>query len=255
MTSMKDEIHLLNGKFKIHMCRKQENKALQILSEIINRLSTNQHQQDVELKEYLTFALIDRINLNFKNEKFNEVVLDVQSMQLLGFDIYNDKEIFLIYNESKTAIHNDKMLNDFSKLKLRYDEDIENVKENIIFYNAKKVFDRKNNEPKGKKRKELIENKKKANNNGCLSNIYSAAGFGQFQSELDKSGHQIHLPDSCFKFFTICRPEPVVSHSPRTWTLLVNQNEIYLNEINLSENITKYDERFSKINEKRTRLN
>ncbi|CAF4973965.1 unnamed protein product [Rotaria sp. Silwood1] len=121
MTTIKDEITLSNGKVKLHMCKKQDNEVLKILSDIINRLSTNQHQQDVELKDYLMFALIDRINLNF--------------------------------NESKTAIHNDKMLNDFSKLKLRYDEDIENVKENINFYNVKKVFDRKNNEQKGKKRK------------------------------------------------------------------------------------------------------
>ncbi|CAF3592429.1 unnamed protein product, partial [Rotaria sp. Silwood2] len=29
MTSMKDEINLLNGKFKFHMCKKQENNALE----------------------------------------------------------------------------------------------------------------------------------------------------------------------------------------------------------------------------------
>ncbi|CAF3953839.1 unnamed protein product [Rotaria sp. Silwood1] len=100
MTTIKDEITLLNGKVKFHMCKKQDNEVLKILSDIINRLSTNQHQQDVELKDYLMFALIDRINLNF--------------------------------NESKTAIHNDNMLNDFSKLKLRC---------------------KKKNEQKGKKRK------------------------------------------------------------------------------------------------------
>ncbi|CAF1518350.1 unnamed protein product [Rotaria sp. Silwood1] len=97
MTTIKDEITLSNGKVKLHMCKKQDNEVLKILSDIINRLSTNQHQQDVELKDYLMFALIDRINLNFKYEKFNEVVLDVQLMQLLDFDIYKDKEFFLIY--------------------------------------------------------------------------------------------------------------------------------------------------------------
>ncbi|CAF1474294.1 unnamed protein product, partial [Rotaria sordida] len=72
MTTIKDKIIFLNGKIKYHMSKKQEDEALKIMSDIINRLSNNQHQQDVELKEFYMFALIDRINLNFKNEKYSQ---------------------------------------------------------------------------------------------------------------------------------------------------------------------------------------
>ncbi|CAF1508428.1 unnamed protein product [Rotaria sordida] len=74
MTTIKDKIIFLNGKIKYHMSKKQEDEALKIMSDIINRLSNNQHQQDVELKEFYMFALIDRINLNFKNEKYSQIL-------------------------------------------------------------------------------------------------------------------------------------------------------------------------------------
>ncbi|CAF1493144.1 unnamed protein product [Rotaria sordida] len=83
MTTIKDKIIFLNGKLRYHMSKKQEDEALKIMSDIINRLSNNQHQQDVELKEFYMFALIDRINLNFKNEKYYDVVSDVESMKLI----------------------------------------------------------------------------------------------------------------------------------------------------------------------------
>ncbi|CAF1644683.1 unnamed protein product [Rotaria magnacalcarata] len=139
------EIMSSTGEVKFLLYKNREDEAIAVLSNIIHRLFTsNQYQRDEKMKDVLILSLLERLDINFKKNKYQDVVLDVAAIKQLGYDIYSDKNIFLIYHQAKTEVHNEKMLNDFKMFKLPSDEDIETTQENItIHHNAKIMFGRK----------------------------------------------------------------------------------------------------------------
>ncbi|CAF2770130.1 unnamed protein product [Rotaria sp. Silwood2] len=100
---LKKEVRLLTADVRLSLFDNKEDEAIETLNDIIKKLSTVNN--DDTLKKILLVSYIDRIELFYKKEKFEDVVKDVGCLKKLNYNIYRDKKILLIYHKSQKAIN------------------------------------------------------------------------------------------------------------------------------------------------------
>ncbi|CAF4858070.1 unnamed protein product, partial [Rotaria magnacalcarata] len=123
------EVIFLTGNVRLFLFDNKDDEAIETLNEIINKLSIVNTED--ELKKILLLSYIDRIELFYKKEKFEDLVNDVNCLKKLNYNIYRDKRMLLIYHKSQKAINDYNMIQDLEKFE-RFDKEIEDYKENII---------------------------------------------------------------------------------------------------------------------------
>ncbi|CAF0926543.1 unnamed protein product, partial [Rotaria sordida] len=118
------------------------------LGEIIQELmSTNDYAHDEQLKDMLLMSCIKRININFKEKNYHDVITDIKILNLITYDIYTDTTIFLMYLESIASLCKEKIIVELENFKINSNE-MKAVKENIgVYFNTKLTFSKEVQKP------------------------------------------------------------------------------------------------------------
>ncbi|CAF1524170.1 unnamed protein product, partial [Rotaria sp. Silwood1] len=93
--------------------------ALKALGEIIQELmSKNDYVVDKQLKDMLIMSCIKRININFKEKNYRNVITDVNILKSTKYDIYTDQSTFSMYLESITSLCQEKLTIELENFKI-----------------------------------------------------------------------------------------------------------------------------------------
>ncbi|CAF3150395.1 unnamed protein product [Rotaria sp. Silwood2] len=118
------------------------------LGEIIQELmSKNDYVHDEQLEDMLIMSCVKRININFKEKNYYDVVTDIKILNLTKYDIYTDTTIFLMYLESMASLCKETITVGLESFKINSNE-MEAVKENFgVHFNTQLMFSKEVQKP------------------------------------------------------------------------------------------------------------
>ncbi|CAF1156485.1 unnamed protein product [Rotaria sordida] len=151
------EIQKEIGLVEMLLHQKKDDEALKQLSNIIEKLGGNNNNkfQNEQLLDAFIVACKRRIFVYHKKEKYEEILLDIKTLQNVKYDIYQDDDVLLKTLESESEINKNNMLIELEKFKIN-SKLIDAAKENIdAHFNIDKMFSRENEKKASKKRKTM----------------------------------------------------------------------------------------------------
>ncbi|CAF1380030.1 unnamed protein product [Rotaria sp. Silwood1] len=100
-----NDMTMKTGQVEYYLYQDDTTSALKALGEIIQELmSKNNYVVDKQLKDMLIMSCIKRININFKEKKYRDVITDIKILNSIKYDIYTDQSTFLMYLESIASL-------------------------------------------------------------------------------------------------------------------------------------------------------